>query len=146
MSRVSRLALVLAGALALASACGGGLERTTVTFAGGATFEVEVADSDEERRRGLMGRTELGERSGMLFAHDGDVDGGFWMKDTLLPLSIAFIDRDGRVVRLLDMEPCREDPCPVYRPGTAYRLALEVNLGAFERLGVSVGDVARVGE
>ena len=56
----------------------------------------------------------------------------------------AFIDRDGRVLDIVDMEPCRADPCPVYDPGVRYVAAVEVNQGAFERLGVAVGDVARL--
>jgi hypothetical protein len=66
------------------------------------------------------------------------------MKDTLIPLSAAFLDRDGRVLRILDMEPCEADPCPVYDPGVSYVAAVEANRGAFERLGVAVGDVAQL--
>jgi uncharacterized membrane protein (UPF0127 family) len=63
------------------------------------------------------------------------------MKNTLIPLSIAFLDADGRILRILDMEPCEADPCPLYPPGVAYTSALEVNQGAFERWGVEVGDL-----
>jgi uncharacterized protein len=66
------------------------------------------------------------------------------MKDTLIPLSIAFYGADGRIVRILDMEPCRRDPCPVYDPHATYRGALEVNQGEFRRWGVEVGDTLRV--
>jgi uncharacterized membrane protein (UPF0127 family) len=101
---------------------------------------VEVADTDEERQRGLMHRKSLPEDAGMVFVFPGETSGGFWMKNTLIPLSIAFYDADGKILRILDMEPCRADPCKVYDPGVAYRGALEVNQGAFGRWGVSEGD------
>ncbi len=137
---------LIVGALALTlAACAGGLERRTVvveTGAGRVELDVEVADSGEERERGLMGRTELAPRAGMLFLYARDSRRGFWMKDTLIPLSVAFLGADGRILRIVDMEPCRADPCPVYEPGVPYRAAIELNQGAFEQLGVTVGDVA----
>jgi uncharacterized membrane protein (UPF0127 family) len=102
---------------------------------------VEVADTDEERQRGLMNRRSLPEDAGMVFVFESDTSGGFWMKNTLIPLSIAFYDASGKILRILDMEPCRADPCMVYDPGVVYRGALEVNKGAFKRWGVSEGDV-----
>jgi uncharacterized membrane protein (UPF0127 family) len=143
-----RAAAVLA-ALALAAAgCGGSsAQEATVTVrtpAGDVAFSAEIADTPSERRRGLSGRSSIPERSGMLFLYDGDHRGGFWMKDTQVPLSIAFLDSGWRVLALLDMEPCRSDPCRVYDPGIAYRSALEVSQGALARLGVEVGDVLEV--
>lgn len=101
---------------------------------------VEVADSAEERQVGLMGRESLPDDAGMIFLFDEDTSGGFWMKDTLIPLSIAFADADGTIVSVLDMEPCEADPCEIYDPGVPYRSALEVNQGAFSRWGVAEGD------
>jgi hypothetical protein len=101
---------------------------------------VEVADTDDERQVGLMNRESLPEDAGMIFLFDEDVSGGFWMKNTLIPLSIAFADANGTIVRILDMEPCETDPCPTYEPGVFYRSALEVNQGAFEDWGVAEGD------
>ena len=135
--------------LLLAACGGGGADRATAVIETGAALvelEVEIADSGNERRRGLMGRESLPERAGMLFVHDEDTDGSFWMKDTLVPLSIAFIDADGRILGILDMEPCTADPCPHYSPGVRYRLALEVNQGAFSRWGVAEGDLFRLSE
>ncbi|MGH2819982.1 MAG: DUF192 domain-containing protein [Actinomycetota bacterium] len=103
-------------------------------------LDVEVADDSKERQNGLMGRKSLPERSGMVFIFFGKTSGGFWMKNTLIPLSIAFFDRDGEILRILDMKPCDEDPCKVYEPGVSYWGALEVNQGAFEDWGVEVGD------
>jgi hypothetical protein len=66
------------------------------------------------------------------------------MKDTLIPLSIAFWDERDRIVAILDLDPCREDPCPVYSPGASYVGAVEANQGYFDRHGVETGDVVRL--
>ena len=62
----------------------------------------------------------------MLFVFSTDTTGGFWMKNTLVPLTIAFFDSTGKRVRKLSMTPCRTDPCRVYDPGRRYRFALEL--------------------
>jgi uncharacterized membrane protein (UPF0127 family) len=103
-------------------------------------IDAEVATSEGEQRLGLMFRETLAEDTGMLFIFEDETESGFWMKDTLIPLSIAFIDSESRIVKILDMEPCREDPCPVYEPGVGYSAALEVNQGAFEEWGIEEGD------
>jgi uncharacterized protein len=110
------------------------------TDAGEVEVTVEVADDDEEREVGLMNRESLPADAGMLFVFEEDSSGGFWMKNTLIPLSIAFADSGGTILRILDMEPCEADPCEIYDPGVFYRSALEVNRGAFDRLGVEEGD------
>lgn len=107
-------------------------------------ISVEIADTPSERGQGLMGRETLPADAGMVFVFPEDVRGAFWMKDTLVPLSIAFYSADGRILEILDMEPCAADPCPLYDPGVAYRGALEVNQGAFAGWGVSVGDRLRI--
>jgi uncharacterized membrane protein (UPF0127 family) len=103
-------------------------------------LEVEIADEPSERARGLMGRASLPEDRGMAFLFDGESTSAFWMKDTLIPLSIGFWDRAGRIVAMVDMPPCEADPCPKYGPGVPYVGAVEVNLGWFERSGVDIGD------
>ncbi len=72
-----------------------------------------------------MNVTNLGSLDGMLFVFPADTTGGFWMKDTLLPLEIAFFDASGRLVDVLAMEPCESDPCRIYTPSGPYRWALE---------------------
>lgn len=101
---------------------------------------VHVAADPDTRRQGLMGRAHLPEQAGMLFLFPDDSTGGFWMKDTEIPLSIAFFDADGRALRVLDMDPCEADPCPTYDPGVAYRSALEVNQGALDDFGLDGTD------
>lgn len=91
-----------------------------------------VADTAGLRAQGLMGVTDLGERDGMLFVWDEDVSSGFWMKNTLIPLDIAFFRADGVLVDLLSMVPCVTDPCQVYQPSGSYRYALETEVGRWE--------------
>jgi uncharacterized protein len=139
--------LVCAILVLLAAGCGGdhGSPRAVIeTDSGDVVVHVEIADSSAERAKGLMGRQRLPEDAGMAFLFPADSSGAFWMKDTLIPLSIAFYRADGTIVRILDMEPCRRDPCPVYDPQATYRGALEVNRGAFRRWGVVTGDRVRV--
>ena len=114
------------------------------TDAGEVEVAVEVADDDAERQVGLMNRESLPADAGMIFLFEEDSSGGFWMKNTLIPLSIAFADAGGTILRILDMEPCEADPCEIYDPGVFYRSALEVNKGAFDRLGVEEGDRLRL--
>ena len=100
-----------------------------------------IAETDPHRQYGLMYRPKLRADLGMAFLYESQSDwGGFWMKNTLLPLSIAFFDSDGLILRIIHMEPCEQDPCPVYDPDVPYRGALEVNQGAFDEWGISEGD------
>ncbi len=101
-----------------------GFEIETVTV-GGQTLVVAVADEGELRQRGLMGVTDFGDVDGMLFEFELPTLGGFWMKDTLVPLDIAFFDEEGNLVQIMTMTPCVTEDCPSYTPGGAYRWALE---------------------
>ena len=130
---------------ALASALLLAFPHGTVTIAkatGGVTkIRVEIAETPAQQERGLMYRRHLAARSGMVFVFASDTRGAFWMKNTLIPLSIAFYDGDGRILRILDMRPCRVAQCPTYDPKVAFRGALEVNRGAFRRWNVHRGDI-----
>jgi uncharacterized protein len=114
--------LTVAALLVLASAAS---SATTPLRLDGVSFRPELALTQAARSRGLMGRTKV-PADGMLFVFPRDTNGGFWMKDTLVPLTIVFFDASGARVRRLAMTPCRRDPCPVYVPGRAYRFALEL--------------------
>jgi uncharacterized membrane protein (UPF0127 family) len=145
------LALALSLLLALAVACGGGgdsgddgdgtLSTATITLIDGAgkraELTVELAVTPGERSRGLMFREEMPEDRGMLFVFRRETKTGFWMKDTKIPLSIAFIASDGLILETQDMEPLSEE---LHTPARAYRYALEVNQGWFERHGLGLGD------
>jgi uncharacterized protein len=103
------------------------------------TVRIEIARTPAQLERGLMGRKTLAPNAGMAFLWTTDTRGRFWMKNTSIPLSIAFWNKDGRILRTLDMAPCRADPCRLYDPKVAFRGALEVNRGAFSRWGVRPG-------
>ncbi|MGK2952934.1 MAG: DUF192 domain-containing protein [Thiobacillus sp.] len=97
-------------------------------------FQVEVAATEPQRQRGLMGRTHLAADGGMLFVFEQPGRHCFWMRDTPLPLSIAFIDSAGRIASLADMQPRSE---AVHCPAVAVRYALEVRQGEFQRRGIA---------
>jgi len=155
--RLGSAALLLAF---FAAGCGGGgtarvAETPDLTAPPGgvlvrfdeATVAAEVASTSEEHQLGLMHREELDPDAGMIFLFDMPRDGGFWMKNTLLPLSIAYMRWEGEgsfeVLAVMDMEPCRSDPCRSYDPGVPYDAALEVNQGWFDRHGVTKGSAAQ---
>jgi len=102
---------------------------------------VLVAATEAQRQRGLMDApdAELGGYDGMLFVFPDDSIGGFWMKDTEVPLSLAYLDADGYVVSSVDMDPCEPgtERCGSYPPDGAYRTALEVPKGGLADLGVT---------
>ena len=106
--------------------------------------DVEIAETDNQRQLGLMRRESLPDDAGMLFVNFEPTTGGFWMKDTLIPLSIAFIDEEETITQIIDMDPCKKDPCRIYTPEREYVAALEVNQGAFEKWGIEAGDTIRV--
>lgn len=105
-----------------------------------------VAASPEKRQRGLQEVEHLPDGVGMLFLFDRDRTTGFWMQDTLIPLEIAFVTADGRIVEVLSMDPCEEEPCETYRPDGPYRAALEVPDGWLTERGVGPGDRVGWGE
>ena len=102
-------------------------------------ISVEIAQTEEARTVGLMHREHLPPDAGMVFLFEEPTSSGFWMKDTLIPLSIAFWNAEGSILAILDMDACVADPCPLYLPGVAYMGALEVNQGWFEHRGIGVG-------
>ncbi len=106
-------------------------------------MKVEIADDTPEQIRGLMYRTALAEDRGMLFVYPDEEQRSFWMKNTLIPLSIAFMDSEGRLVDIQDMKPLDDDP-PHYVSAEPAQYALEVNRGFFEEHGVEVGDRAEL--
>jgi len=114
------------------------------TAAGDRSFRIEIVETDELRARGLMGRERLDEDEGMAFLWSEDTDSAFHMRDTLIPLTVAFFAADGRILATITMVPCTSDPCARYDPGTRYRGALEVRAGALERAGVRGGDRLRI--
>jgi hypothetical protein len=117
-------------------ACASSAEHITITT-GGQSLTVEVARSEAQRERGLMGRTNLGPRDGMLFVFDRDDHLTFWMKNTPSALSIAFLSVEGKILQIEDMEPFSET---IVRSRLSARYALEMKKGAFADLGIREGD------
>jgi uncharacterized membrane protein (UPF0127 family) len=115
--------------------------RVERTEAAATPLKVELASSPEERSQGLMRRKNLADGEGMLFIFERDEALSFWMKDTIIPLSIAFIASDGRIVEIKDMRPL--DLSPV-KSSRSVRYALEVPQGWFERAGIKPGDIVKL--
>ena len=160
--RTPGIVLLLLFSLALAGCAGTSSEpRATTTGSGDARasdqptvtidasggdevrVRVEIADEAPEQARGLMYRTALAEDRGMLFVFPREERLSFWMKNTLIPLSVAFMDSEGRIVDIQDMKPLDDDP-PSYVSAEPAQYALEVNQGFFEDRGVEVGDRAEL--
>lgn len=123
---------------------GFGEVAATITTEDGRVCEVclMAATDAAQRERGLMEVTDedLGGYDGMLFEYDGVTNGSFWMRNTPMPLSIAYFDDEGRVVATADMEPCSDSPnCPGYPAGKAFRYALEVPQGMLDEIGAEPG-------
>jgi uncharacterized membrane protein (UPF0127 family) len=76
----------------------------------------------------------------MAFVWDAPTEATFWMKDTLIALSIAFVDQNDRVLTVREMTPCQADPCPTYAAAAPYVTAIEANANWFEDHGVQEGD------
>jgi len=123
-SRASLLVAALALLLPLGATAAGSNPRATLKL-DGKSFRPELALTSAQRSLGLMHRRRA-PADGMLFVFAEDTTGGFWMKNTLVPLTIVFFDRDGARVRRLSMKPCRTSACPVYSPERTYRFALEL--------------------
>lgn len=106
-----------------------------------------LADTDAKRERGLMGRTDLGGADAMVFSFPVDSTLPFIMTDVSVPLSIAWFDARGRLVRATDMEPCPPQitSCPTYAAGRPYRYAIEVLKGGLSRFRVGAASVLSVG-
>jgi hypothetical protein len=132
-------AVLVFAALALA-ACLRTLPTIPVEIAG-VEFRVEVARSESEKARGLMHRRVLGERRGMIFVYDADEHLSFWMKNTKVPLTLAFLARDGEILQVEELKPLSLRPATSLR---AARYALELPAGSLQRLGVAPGDRVRL--
>jgi len=141
-SRLSRSFLVAVVVGAVAATTSGASNSATTLRLDGAPFRPELALTSASRSLGLMNRRRA-PADGMLFVFPEDTRGGFWMKNTLVPLTIAFFDVRGKRVRKLSMTPCRQESCPIYSPGERYRFALELR-AADTRRAAKLGPVAEL--
>lgn len=115
-----------------------------VIFPDGFVVHVEIAADDELRAQGLMFRDHLKPGTGMLFLFREDGDNAFWMKNTLIPLDMIWLDASQRVVHVkYNVPPCKVENCPSYPPGVPSRYVLEVAGGEAQRHGIKTGDRLR---
>lgn len=137
------LALLLGLALGLGAFCQdrGRDKFIKVFFPNGKSVTAELAVTDAERARGLMFREKVLPDQGMLFVFEREDVQAFWMKNTLVPLDMLWLDSDRRVIHIAaDVPPCKEDPCPSYGPGSPARYVLELRAGEAARHGLRAGD------
>ena len=115
-----------------------------VTFPDGFVVQVEVAADDPTRQQGLMYRDQLAENRGMIFLFGEDGVYPFWMKNTIIPLDMIWIDTAHKVVSVQhDVPPCKADPCPSYPPTGPARYVLETASGVAKRHRLEAGAVLR---
>ncbi|MBN2511068.1 MAG: DUF192 domain-containing protein [Spirochaetales bacterium] len=120
----------------LAVSCAGTSFKKAEVEIAGETFTLEIAYTQEQQQQGLMNRKRLGANEGMLFVYDYDKKMSFWMKNTSIPLSIAYITSEGVVKEIHDLEPYRLSPV---NSRHSVRYALELNQGRFSQLGIRPG-------
>lgn len=118
----------------------------TVTAADGTVCELclWLAATGDQRGLGLMYVTDLGGPDGMVFRYDAPTTSAFWMKNTVMPLSIAFFDQGGAYLDAFDMAPCSADPCPLYPTPANFVNAIEVPQGMLDELAIAPGSVLAV--
>lgn len=115
-----------------------------IVFPNGFAYNVEVSADPELRAQGLMYRDQLRPGTGMIFFFPADGIYGFWMKNTMIPLDMIWIDSAYKVVQIKpDIPPCRIDDCPSFEPGVTSRYVLELAAGEAAKQGLKVGDVLR---
>lgn len=138
-SLLAAVSLAFAGSAVLAQELGQPQPklRTIPLQVGGHTLIAEVAATPEQHMRGMMFRKSMGKNDAMLFVFDELAYRSMWMKNTLIPLSVAFLDKDGRVLNIRDMQPQTVD----YHGSEGPALyAIETNLGWFAERKIKVGD------
>lgn len=138
-----RTALVVIGALLIAGCATTPTAQSNITLLGPAgqvvTVAAEIADEPKEREQGLMFRRDLPRDQGMLFVFEQSAPLTFWMKNTPIPLDIAFFDAAGNFVSFASMEPCKADPCPHYASTGEATYALEVRAGFLRNADIGPG-------
>ena len=134
LARILAFAALLGASSALHADAG---MRSLALNIGKHALRVEVAENDAQRTKGLMFREKMGANDGMLFIFEEPAYQSMWMKNTLIPLSVAFVDRDGVILNIRDMQPHSLDSHMAAGPA---RYAVETNVGWFKAKGVKAGD------
>ncbi len=135
--------LLLAGVVQLSAPSK--LSRGRAVFPDGAVVSLEIADTEAVRQRGLMFRERLAPDEGMIFVFPVAGDYPFWMKNTLIPLDMLWLDAQRRIVALArSVPPCKADPCPSYPPDAVASYVIEVVSGFARQHGLKVGDTVKL--
>lgn len=137
MNRTSLLSLLVAAAFLPAASSA---PRFTAVSLKGRVFTAELAATPEQHARGLMFRRAIRDDYAMLFVFAEEEYRSFWMKNTLIPLDIIYIDSARRVVSIAVAVPCRNDPCPTYESEGPARYVLEIRGGLASELNLAPGD------
>jgi uncharacterized membrane protein (UPF0127 family) len=134
---------LLAGFFSL-SACS--IEGARVITPEGESILIELAVTREEQVQGLMFREHLDENAGMLFVFEEERGLAFWMKNTLIPLDVLYLDANGTIVDIHTMQPCPPETldCPNYPSQDEAQYALEINAGRAEELGLEIGETLEI--
>jgi uncharacterized protein len=109
------------------------MNKTPYIIIEGKKIIIEIAKTPSERTKGLMYRESLEENKGMLFIFEKEDYHPFWMKNTLIPLDIIFIDKESIIIDLIKAYPCKEENCPLYTPKKKAQYVVEVNKDTFEK-------------
>jgi len=118
------------------------LPRGRAVFPDGTTVNLEIADTEPVRQRGLMFRKQLAPNEGMVFVFPEPGYYPFWMKNTLIPLDMIWLDAERRIVSIArSVPPCKADPCPSYPPGGTASFVIEVVSGFSRQHALKGGDV-----
>jgi len=133
---IKQLFIIMILSFLLLTGCSEEMKKVSITV-GSDTYQVEVAVTREEQSLGLMNRDEIKKNEGMIFIYNEDRKLSFWMKNTYVPLSIAFISKDGTIKEIHNMKP--ESLTPVNSTHSV-RYALELPIGSYERSGIGIGD------
>ena len=111
----------------------------------GAVYRLELALTPEEQTQGLMFRENLPDRTGMIFVFGQEADHHFWMKNTMIPLDMIWMDASGKVIFVsANTPPCKADPCPTYGPDAPARQVLEIAGGMAAKENIAVGSTLRL--
>jgi len=107
-------------------------------------FKIEIPKTQEEMIQGLMFREYLPENEGMLFIFGFSERHSFWMKNTLMPLDMIWLDEELKVVYIQTAVPCTEEPCTIYAPNTSALYTLEINAGLSQQRNINIGNQAEL--
>lgn len=139
--RVNHLRLLLALAFANTASANTELGTGLVHFKNqNLSIEVEIAANQQQRETGLMNRPSLPANKGMIFVYNDQELRGVWMKNTLLSLDVLFLNHKAEIVAMLpDLQPCRQNPCPIYSSQLPATYMLEVNAGFINNHQLKIG-------